>query len=111
MRDGLLDRPRLAHTNSAYKRGGAYSGFSMRSRAQREDVPFVVDVAIAIGLVFAVTLFTIVTEFCIGRGELTRAQLNLLAAPALVAHAAAAPSVTIQKTNQGTQGEKKWLLQ
>ena len=58
----------------------------MRLRAARRDVPFVVDLTIALGLAFSAAFFIIVTEFCVGRGELTRAQLSLLDTNARMAH-------------------------
>jgi len=59
----------------------------MRLRAAQRDLPFFADLAIAAGLVFSATFFLIVMEFCLGHGELTRAQLSLLDANRQVAHA------------------------
>ena len=48
------------------------------SAAHRRHVPFVVDLAIGLALVFTVTFFIVVMETRVGNGELTRAQLDLL---------------------------------
>ena len=44
----------------------------------RRDVPLITDVAIALVLVGTVTFFVVVMEYCVGRGELTAAELGLM---------------------------------
>jgi hypothetical protein len=51
----------------------------MRSGWPRHtEVPFVVDMTIALALCATVTFFIVVMEFCVGQGELTHAELLLL---------------------------------
>jgi hypothetical protein len=59
--------------------------------ARRRDVPLIADVAIALALVCSVTFFIIVMEYRVGQGELTRAELRLLAEETRVAHASTKP--------------------
>jgi len=66
----------------------------MRSRiARRLNIPAIVDLAIAITLVCVVTFFIVVMEYCVGNGELTRAELLLLDAKTRVAHAPAVDEI------------------
>jgi hypothetical protein len=53
----------------------------MRPRMlQRREVTFAIDTAIGLALVCTVTFFLLVIEFCVGHGELTHAELLVLAA-------------------------------
>ena len=52
---------------------------------RRRDVPLIADVAIALVLVCTVAFFIVVMEYCVGRGELTHAQLLLLGANVRIA--------------------------
>jgi hypothetical protein len=54
--------------------------------ARRRDVRFLVNAAIALACVSTVAFFILVMENCVGRGELTHAQLLLLDGNVLVAH-------------------------
>ena len=59
----------------------------MRSSDGRgEEVPFIVNVAIALALGASFTYFIIVTEYRVGPGELTHAQLLLLGTKIRTAH-------------------------
>jgi len=59
----------------------------MRSNDGRGGkVPFVVDVAIALSLVASAAFFIIVTEYHVGAGELTHAELLLLGTKIRTAH-------------------------
>ncbi len=76
------------------------------SAARRRDVPLMVDVAIGLVLVAVATFYIVVTEYYVGNGELTRAELLLLDTKVRVAHA---PTRTDnKKIDQETQGELKW---
>jgi hypothetical protein len=50
------------------------------------DVQFYLDMTIALACLCTVAYFVVVIEYCIGRGELTRAQLSLLDGNVSVAH-------------------------
>jgi hypothetical protein len=56
------------------------------ARHKSRDVPLIVDVAIGLALCGTVTFFTLVMEYHVGRGELTRAGLHLLEQKTLSAH-------------------------
>jgi len=68
----------------------------MRSSfARRWNVALIVDTAIAVALICTVTFFTVVMEYRVGSGELTRAELRLRADGPRLAHAAvSAPSAS-----------------
>ncbi len=51
----------------------------MRSSvARRGTVPLAIDTAIALTCVCTIAYFIVIIEYCIGRDELTRAELQLL---------------------------------
>lgn len=58
--------------------------------ARRHEISLIADMAIAITLLGSVTFFILVVEYHVGHGELTSAQLHLLAAKTRLAHAPAA---------------------
>jgi hypothetical protein len=81
----------------------------MRARVARHTrVPLLVDVAIALALVAAVTFYIVVTEYRVGNGELTRAELLLLDSKTHVAHAHLIRNG--KTTKQETQGEETWPM-
>lgn len=49
-----------------------------RGEADHADVPLIVDVAIGFVLCATIAFFVVVMEYCIGSGELSRAELQLL---------------------------------
>jgi 23S rRNA maturation mini-RNase III len=57
--------------------------------ARRRNVSLIADMATAIMLMGSVTFFILVVEYHVGHGELTAAQLHLLAAKTRLAHAQA----------------------
>lgn len=78
----------------------------MRSGVVRHrNVPLIVDVAIALVLVGTVTFFIVVMEYCVGRGELTRAQLLLLGANVRIAHSTD-PTIDDKKHNRENKESK-----
>lgn len=83
----------------------------MRSGVVRgRDVPLITDVAIALVLVGTVTFFVVVMEYCVGRGELTHAQLLLLGANVRIAHSTD-PTIDDKKSprdNKKSKNGKRW---
>ncbi len=72
---------------------------------RRRDVLLIVDVAIALVLVGTVTFFIVVMEYCVGRGELTHAQLLLLGANVRIAHSID-PTIDDKKHNRDNKESK-----
>jgi hypothetical protein len=71
----------------------------MPSSIVRRRVPLIADLAIAVALAGTVTFFLIVMEYCVGHGELTRAELQLRDTKLRMAHSPAATGEN--KTDNG----------
>jgi hypothetical protein len=76
----------------------------MRSSvARRPNGALIVDTAIALALVGTTAFFTVVMEYRVGHGELTRAELSLLRGTHVV-HAAI-PALRPTRSDRGNPGE------
>lgn len=90
--------------NERYKQDGLCWFGDMRSSvARRPNGALIADTAIALALVGSATFFTIVMEYRVGHGELTRAEVSLLRSKVHVAHVAIPGAMPNKKLEIGTK--------
>jgi hypothetical protein len=89
----------------------------MRSgAAQRDDVPFAVDVAIALALACTISFFLLVMDACLTGTALTRAQLRLLEPDTPTSGFTATPTIkhatqSLKNKSRETKEKTTWLME